>query len=395
MDCRAVIGENVRGFTPNGARAGFRNAKSLCEGATGREFPALLFAPTGQDLYFLSEVSLRFTQGLPEDAPEVGAYQEASWFATLDSNVVGRWNVGMGNAVSPRGDMPKNRVLLLSYEGRSMSSSPTISSKQLARLVGTPNCPPIIDVQLDDDFAADPRLIPGAVRKPFDSVAEWASEFHGQSAVIVCQRGRKLSQGVAAWIRQEGGRADVLADGALGWAGADLPMIPAAEIPSRDAAHRTVWVTRARPKVDRVACPWLIRRFIDRNAVFLFVSPSEVLNVAERFGATAFDVDGASLSHQDGVCTFEMLLQKMALDTLSPLSHLGRIVRAADTGQLDAEPQAAGLLAASLGLSRMFADDLAQIDAGMMIYDAFFRWCRDATDETHDLASHRAPGARS
>ena len=162
-------------------------------------------------------------------------------------------------------------------------------------------------------------------------------------------------------------------------------------LPPSNAEGRTVWVTRARPKIDRVACPWLIRRFIDPGAAFLFVAPSEVSAVAERFGATPFDIEGVFWSHRGPLCTFDVMIAEFGLRS-EALLRLGMIVRGADTASLDLAPEAAGLLAASLGLSRMFRDDLAQLDAAMPLYDAFFRWARDATAETHNWPN---PGARA
>ena len=143
------------------------------------------------------------------------------------------------------------------------------------------------------------------------------------------------------------------------------------------------WVTRERPKIDRIACPWLIRRLIDRQAVFLFVAASEVEAVADRFGATPFDIEGVFWSHRGPLCTFDAMIEEFRLASPT-LDRLARIVRAADTATLEAEPQAAGLLAASLGLSRMYKHDLDQLEAGMLLYDAFYRWCRDAAEETHN-----------
>jgi hypothetical protein len=148
------------------------------------------------------------------------------------------------------------------------------------------------------------------------------------------------------------------------------------------------WITRERPKIDRIACPWLIRRFVDPRAVFLFVEPSEVLAVAERFAATPFDVEGVFWSHRGELCSFDVMVDEFGLET-EPLLRLAAIVRGADTARLDLAPEAPGLLAASLGLSRMFTDDLAQLAAGLTLYDAFYRWCRDATDETHNWPSAR------
>jgi rhodanese-related sulfurtransferase len=277
-----------------------------------------------------------------------------------------------------------------------MSSITLISQDKLARLIGRPDCPALIDVQIDEDFAADPRLVPGAVRRPFPTVSAWAPAFAGRSAVVICQKGLKLSQGVAAWLRHAGVPADVLEGGALGWAGAGLPMVPEAKLPIRDPQGRTVWVTRSRPKVDRIACPWLIRRFVDPGAVFLFVAPSEVMGVAERFGATPFDIEGEGIvwSHRGELCTFDVMIEELGLAT-GPLLRLATIVRGADTARPDLAPEAPGLLAASLGLSRMYADDLAQLEAGMSLYDAFYRWCRDATDETHNWPTNKAQPRRA
>jgi hypothetical protein len=178
------------------------------------------------------------------------------------------------------------------------------------------------------------------------------------------------------------------ANGFEGWRKAGLPLLTTTRLPPFDSQGRTVWVTRARPKVDRIARPWLIRRFVDPRAVFLFVAPAEVEAVAERFAATPFDVEGVFWSHRGKTCTFDVMVAEFGLVT-EPLLRLAAIVRGADTGLMDTAPQAAGLLAASLGLSRMYSDDLAQLDAGMLLYDAFYRWCRDAVDETHTGHSKR------
>ena len=272
-----------------------------------------------------------------------------------------------------------------------MSSPNSISADKLARLIGTPKCPVLIDVCSPDDFDADPRLVPGSMRRSHADVPSWAGEFAGRSAVVICQRGAKLSQGVAAWLRHCGVQADTLAGGVTAWAEAGLPRIAVEKIPPRDAQGRSIWVTRARPKVDRIACPWLIRRFVDPAAVFLFVAPSDVELVADRFAATPFDVEGVFWSHRGELCTFDVMVEEFGLAT-EPLLRLATIVRGADTARPDLVPEAPGLLAASLGLSRMFSDDLQQLEAGLTLYDAFYRWARDATGETHNWPSARAGG---
>ncbi|HEY0203726.1 MAG TPA: sulfurtransferase/chromate resistance protein [Acetobacteraceae bacterium] len=271
-----------------------------------------------------------------------------------------------------------------------MPGPDTITPTQLVRLIGQPDTPVLLDVRTDDDFATDPRLLPGAVRRNWQAASEWAADYANRNVVVTCQRGLKLSQGAAAWLRHAGARAEVLEGGFEAWAAAGSPLIRADAIPPRDSGGRTVWVTRARPKVDRIACPWLIRRFLDPGAVFLFVAPAEVPAVAERFAATPFDVEGVFWSHRGPCCTFDTMLDEFGLHTPA-LDRLAAIVRGADTAQPGLAPEAAGLLAASLGLSRMYRDDLQQLDAGLALYDAFYRWARDATAETHNWP---APAAR-
>ena len=141
-------------------------------------------------------------------------------------------------------------------------------------------------------------------------------------------------------------------------------------------------MTRHRPKIDRIACPWLIRRFIDPGAEFLFVEPEQVANVADRFDAIPFDVEDVFWTHRGEACTFDTMLEEFSLTT-EPLARLAKIVRGADTNRHDLAPEAAGLLAASLGFSQMYENDLEQLDAGLALYDAFYRWARDASDEGH------------
>lgn len=269
-----------------------------------------------------------------------------------------------------------------------MTSPTEIAVAQLARLIGTPEAPMIIDVRLEEDFKAAPSLLPTSKRQNHDEVALWGEKVAGNDVVITCQKGLKLSQGVAAWLRHLGVRARTLEGGFNAWREAGQILVTTQNLPKPDAEGRTIWVTRQRPKVDRIACPWLIRRFIDPKAVFLFVAPDQVQAVAERFHATPFDIEGVFWSHRgtpdaaDHTCTFDTMLAEFNLRSQA-LDRLAVIVRAADTARPELAAQAAGLLAASLGLSRLFKDDLAQLDAGMLLYDAFYRWCRDARDETH------------
>ncbi|MCO6051777.1 sulfurtransferase/chromate resistance protein [Mesorhizobium sp. RP14(2022)] len=263
------------------------------------------------------------------------------------------------------------------------STITTITHDKLARLIGTPKCPLVLDVRTDEDFAGDPRNLPGAVRRRHADVEAWARDLKGRSVVVACRSGRELSHGVAAMLRHEGIPAEVLEGGHEAWKAAGWPLVPEAKLPVRDGQGRTAWVTRARPKVDRIACSWLIRRFVDPFAVFLFVQPSAVEAVGERFGAAPFDVENVFWSHRGERCTFDTMLDELGLAT-PPLLRLATLVRGADTARPDLAPEVPGLLAASLGLSRMYADDLEQLEAGLLLYDAFYRWCRDATEETHN-----------
>jgi hypothetical protein len=142
------------------------------------------------------------------------------------------------------------------------------------------------------------------------------------------------------------------------------------------------WVTRARPKIDRIACPWLIRRFIDADAEFLFVPPDEVARVARETGAIPFDVEGVELSHDGPKCSFDAFIAKYRL-TDPELEELATIVRGADTERLELAPQAAGLLAISLGLSHNFQDDHEQLEHGFVLYDALYAWSRYVRAERH------------
>jgi rhodanese-related sulfurtransferase len=268
-----------------------------------------------------------------------------------------------------------------------MPSFLEISPDKLNRLIGTPNTPVIVDVRTEEDFARDRRLLPGSIRRRHKDVADWCCQIAGP-AVVVCQAGRKLSHGVAAYLRHAGIDAEVLEGGFEAWIRFSGAAVPEEKLPARDAQDRTVWVTRSRPKIDRIACPWLIRRFVDPSALFLFVPAADVSLVGERFGATPFDIEEVFWSHRGEPCTFDVMIEEFGLAS-EPLSRLAAIVRGADTARPDLAPEVAGLVAASLGLSRMFNDDLEQLDAGMLLYDAFYRWCRDATGETHNWPNQK------
>lgn len=255
---------------------------------------------------------------------------------------------------------------------------------QLFRLVGSADSPSLIDVRTAEDVAADPYLIPAATRCPYDQIGRAVPLRAGDRAVVICARGLKLSEGAAAMLRHNGVSAEVLDGGMERWRAERLPCVPIHLIPANG-----LWVTRHRPKIDRIACAWLIRRFVDRSARFLFVTPSEVMGVADRFDATPFDVEGVFWTHRGAECSFDTMVQEFGLRS-EAMDGLATVVRAADTDRHDLSPQAAGLLAVSVGLSRLFKDDLKQLEAGLTLYDALYRWARDGADEGHDWPAGRA-----
>lgn len=150
------------------------------------------------------------------------------------------------------------------------------------------------------------------------------------------------------------------------------------------------WITRTRPKIDRIACPWLIKRFVDVDAEFIFVPADQVNEKAAELDAIPFDVEGVELSHDGPLCSFDAILRKYEL-TEPALQEIAVIVRGADTEHLELAPQAAGLLAISLGLSHNFADDHEQLAHGMIIYDALYAWAKHARSERHTWNPQRGP----
>ncbi len=259
-----------------------------------------------------------------------------------------------------------------------MPSPTEMTVAQLSRLIGAPDAPALVDVRIDEDFDAHPYLIPTSIRCPFDRIETLAERLRGRRVVVICHRGRKLSQGAAALLRAHGVQAETLAGGVVAWREAGEIMVPAARV-----TPGGLWVTRQRPKIDRIACPWLIRRFVDPDARFLFVAPGEVLDVADRFGAFPFDVENTFWSHRGERCTFDVMIEEFNLGHPA-LARLADVVRGADTDRPELAPQAAGLLAISVGLSRLYRDDLAQLAAGLTVYDALYRWARDGYEEGHD-----------
>jgi hypothetical protein len=148
------------------------------------------------------------------------------------------------------------------------------------------------------------------------------------------------------------------------------------------------WITRERPKIDRIACPWLILRFIDKDAEFLYVPVKDVMETAHKTGAIPYDVVGVELTHDGELCSFDAFIKKYRLNDPA-LDQLAIIVRGADTSRLGLAPQAAGLYAISLGLSALFDDDKEMLKHGMVVYEALYTWCRTCQEETHNWPPER------
>jgi len=256
-----------------------------------------------------------------------------------------------------------------------------ISPRQLYGVIGIgiAGAPLVIDVRREPAFAADNWLIAGAVRRPPDAVEGWQHDIVRNRAVIVyCAHGGEVSQGVAASLRERGVAAAYLEGGIAGWINEKLPLR------RRTLPLPSCWVTRERPKIDRIACPWLIRRFIDAEAQFLYAPTERVFEVAHETGATAYDIPGAEpFSHDGELCSFDAFLKVYGIADAA-LDTLAVIVRGADTARLEMAPQSPGLLALSLGLSVNFHDDHQMLEAGMVMYDAFYAWCRSAQGQGHD-----------
>lgn len=264
-----------------------------------------------------------------------------------------------------------------------------VSPRALAARMGAPDAPMLLDVRRAARFAESTHLIATAQWCAPEALADLAGSHPPDEVVVYCVHGHEVSQQAATTLRQAGWNARFLAGGfAGGEPGVDTPQDVAEWRSVRPLVIRkrpdldvtglapSTWITRERPKIDRIACPWLVRRFIDPRATFLYVPTADVLARAEQLGAVAFDMPGAPISHDGDLCSFDTLLRGFDLQDDPALAALARTVRAADTDHLELAPQAAGLLAASLGLSALHAaNDVAMLEAAMPIYDALYAGC--------------------
>jgi rhodanese-related sulfurtransferase len=253
--------------------------------------------------------------------------------------------------------------------------TPTELSQRLAAFPP----PTLVDVRREAAFEQDSSVIRGALRRLPEAVEAWSAVLEPWRPVVVyCVRGHEVSQNAAAALRLRGLDAQYLEGGVEGWRAEGREV--------RSFTPATRWVTRERPKIDRIACPWLVRRFIDPAAEFFYVPNADVRAFATANDATPYDIPDVDYTHVGPECSFDAFIHRHALSHPA-LDALAKIVRAADTSTLDRAAQAPGLLAASLGLSAMFADDHAMLKWGMLVYDSLYAWCRRSCQtgktETH------------
>jgi rhodanese-related sulfurtransferase len=256
---------------------------------------------------------------------------------------------------------------------------------ELWQRIGTARAPIVIDVRRPEAIEQSNALLPGALLRDPHEAEAWTFDCDPGTIVIACKHGHERSQMAAAQLRSRGLDARILAGGFEAWREDGLPVIDRSQATRLMPHSPSVWVTRRRPKIDRVACPWLIRRFLDPKARLLFVDPADVSAVAKEAGAVPFDIEGVELSHEGERCSFDTMLRIFGLEGEAALARLALIVRGADTARPDLAPEAAGLLAISLGLSEQAGDDdHGLLPKGFMVYDALFAWLRYAAEERHN-----------
>jgi rhodanese-related sulfurtransferase len=265
----------------------------------------------------------------------------------------------------------------------------SISPDQLYARLGAASAPLLVDVRRTEAFESDDRLIVGALRRDPEHDPQWLKGLPaGRPVVAYCVHGQNISQNAAAALRKAGLDGAYLEGGIAGWTEKHLPTRQRLPLSTKE------WVTREHPKIDRIACPWLISRFIDPEAQFIYVPAAEVTAFARKSGAVPYDIEGVEFAHEDECCSFDTILRIFGIQEPA-LTRLATIVRGADTSRHDLAPQCGGLFAISLGLSANFPNDHEMLAHGMVIYDALYTWCRSLQAETHNWpakASSRAAG---
>ena len=248
----------------------------------------------------------------------------------------------------------------------------SISAATLKQSIRSSEPPLVIDVRRNERFKESPYLLKGALRRDPERVLEWKKSLpRAASVVVYCVHGHEVSQGVAKALQ-----ARYLEGGLEHW------KEHGGELAAKPKGASTRWVTRERPKIDRIACPWLVRRFVDPEAEFLYVPTPQVRKIAQEKEAVPYDIPDVEFSHDGELCSFDAFLKKFHLKDPA-LEELALIVRGADTNRLELAPQAPGLAALSLGLSINFKNDHEMLEHGMVMYDALYAWCKEGKDEVH------------
>lgn len=246
--------------------------------------------------------------------------------------------------------------------------------------------PLLLDARSDEDLHRTPRMIPGAQRIARPGAPNGHHLPLDSHIVLYSNADDDLAATTNA-LSAQGRRVSIMEHGLEHWLDAGLPTI--AVRPELGVPGSSQWVTRERPKIDRLACPWLIRRFIDPQATFFYVPATQVRAEAAALGAQPYDVADVTFSHRGPKCSFDAFLEEFDLHDPT-LDELARIIRAADTGSLHESREAPGLLAISLGLSASIANDQVLLEQAMTIYDALYAWCKTARDETHSWPQVRS-----
>ena len=256
--------------------------------------------------------------------------------------------------------------------------NPSMNFAELQTAISSPHPPVVIDARREPAFKSATNMIAGAVRRDPGLVSSWAKELPSAGmAVVYCVHGHEVSQNAASALRTAGIAAHFLEGGIEeGWTANGGKLDP------KPAGASTRWITGERPKIDRIACPWLISRFVDKSAEFLYVPTNVVLAEAKAHDAVPYDVPDVAFTHDGELCSFDAFIKHFRLHDPA-LDQLALIVRGADTAKLDLAPQAPGLAAISLGLSRNFSDDHEMLKHGMVMYDALYAWCKTGQDELH------------
>ena len=256
---------------------------------------------------------------------------------------------------------------------------PSIDAQRLYATLGLRAAPVLLDVRPPEK--QDGRLLPGARIVAAERVGQWLTQWPAPNGVVLyCRSGGDISQDCTQRLAARGTQATFLEGGIEAWQKAGLATVRARAEWNAPGASR--WVTRERPKIDRLACPWLVRRFIDPDAQFFYTAAHRVRADAETLQGVPYDIADVTFSHRGPKCSFDAFLDEFDLHD-PVVDELALIVRAADTAQLALSPQAPGLLAISLGLSASITDDIVLLEQAMPIYDALYAWCKSAREETH------------